>query len=70
LKNFLDSQPFANDIQVIEKADRSITGNFEVTLVELDNKLIHSNKRGMGRCADPSDWEAIAVHIEDALEEL
>jgi hypothetical protein len=54
----------------MEKADRSITGNFEVTLVELDNKLIHSNKRGMGRCTNPSDWEAIAAHIERALNEF
>jgi hypothetical protein len=69
LRDFLESQPFANDIRVVEKKDSSITGNFEVTLVELD-KLIHSNRRGMGKCSNPSDWQAIAVHIEDALEEL
>jgi hypothetical protein len=70
LKKYLKSQLFSKDIRVIEKADRMITGNFEVTLIELDNKLIHSNRRGMGRCTNQSDWKAIADHIERGLAEL
>ncbi|GFH46542.1 predicted protein [Chaetoceros tenuissimus] len=69
LQTFLMSQPFASDIQMTAQMDSSITGNFEVTIVELNNKLIHSKRRGMGLMTD-SSMNAIAVHIEDALEEL
>ena len=48
-------------------ADTSITGNFEVTIVET-GQLVHSNKRGMGHKMGSNNMNAIAVHIEDALE--
>ena len=71
------SQPFASDIQIIEQMDSRITNNFEVTIVELNNKLIHSERQGVGMMTDSwlipmteSKMNSIAVHIEDALEGL
>ncbi len=52
-----------------EVADPGITGNFEVRIVET-GQLIHSNRRGMGKCNTDSARHAIAVHVEDALDEL
>lgn len=69
LKTFLESQPFASDIKVTYGRDSQITGNFEVTIVET-GKLIHSKRRGMGHQMTDSQMNAIAVHIEDALEEM
>ena len=46
------SQPFASDIQIIEQMDSRITNNFEVTIVELNNKLIHSEHQGVGMMTD------------------
>jgi hypothetical protein len=69
LKTFLESQPFASDIKVTYGRDSQITGNFEVTIVET-GKLIHSKRRGMGHQMTDSQMNAIAVHIEEALEEM
>ena len=69
------SQPFASDIQITEQMNSNITNNFEVTIVELNDKLIHSSKRqgvtdSWQLPMTDSKMNAIAVHIEDALEEL
>lgn len=48
--------------------DSAITGNFEVAIVET-KQLIHSSKRGMGHQMSADQMNAIAIHIEDALEE-
>jgi hypothetical protein len=69
LKTFLESQPFANDIKIVGKKDAGVTGNFEVVVVESED-LIHSNKKGMGYKMTDGHMNAIAVQIEDALEEL
>ncbi len=67
---FLQTQPFASDIQIKEIADPGATGNFEVRIVET-GQLIHSNtQRGMGKCNTDSARHAVAIYIEDALEEL
>ena len=50
------------------KRDSAITGNFEVTIVEV-GKLIHSKRRGDGLLSTLSAMESIAVHIEDVLED-
>ena len=67
LKTFLESQPFGSEITVQYVKDDRITGNFEVTIVETQ-KLIHSNRRGMGYSMGPAEMNAIACHIEDAIE--
>jgi hypothetical protein len=67
LKTFLESQPFTSEITVQGAKDNRITGNFEVTIVET-NQLMHSSKRGMGHNMNSDQMNAIAVHIEDALE--
>jgi hypothetical protein len=46
--------------------DNGITGNFELTIIET-NQMIHSNRRGMGHTMSPVEMNAIACHIEDAM---
>ena len=68
LREFLNSQPFASEIEVQGLMDSAITGNFEVAIVET-KQLIHSSKRGMGHQMSVDQMNAIAIHIEDTLEE-
>mmetsp|Transcript_32193 Transcript_32193/g.46910 ORF Transcript_32193/g.46910 Transcript_32193/m.46910 type:complete len:85 (+) Transcript_32193:176-430(+) len=68
LRDFLYAQPFASSIDVIEKRDSRITGNFEVTILNT-KELIHSARRGHGFLTSEQEKHAIAIRIEDAIEE-
>lgn len=49
--------------------DRGVTGNFEVTIVERDNLLIHSKRRGgQGKATTAKEREAIVAQVREALE--
>ena len=64
------AQPFGGTLEFIEIKDRSLTGNFEVTILDT-GELIHSKRSGRGGKATTSaERNAIAIKIEDALEEL
>ena len=69
LWDFLQNQPFASDIRYTTKRDTAITGNFEVTILET-GELIHSKKRGGGLPSTTESMHAIAIRIEDALEDM
>lgn len=69
LAEFLNQQSFASDIEFQPIKDEGTTGNFEVTILET-NQLIHSNKKGMGKCNTSTAMNAVALQIEDALEEM
>jgi selT/selW/selH-like putative selenoprotein len=69
LQEFLAQQQFASEIDFISKRDPSISGNFEVTIVET-GELIHSKKRGNGLANSSNAKQAIAVRIEDALDNV
>ena len=70
MRDYLKTQSFASDIRIVGIRDGRITGNFEVTIVELNNQLIHSNRRGQGLPNSSHACNVIAIKIEDALESL
>ena len=62
------TQEFKDLIAVTEQADRGITGNFDVTIVNT-NTLIHSKKQlGQGKCESMAERQAIVSKIKEALE--
>ena len=70
LREYLLKQPFASQIQVLEKMDRGVTGNFEVVILNT-GEIIHSKKRyGQGRAETDRERNEIAVKIEMALEAM
>lgn len=69
LRDYLSSQPFADKINVVALKDTAITGNFEVT-VKQTGQVLHSKRtKGKGKAESSSERNAIAVQIEDLLEE-
>lgn len=50
--------------------DRGITGNFEVTVVEQNDALIHSARGGLGKATSAGEREAIVKQIREALERV
>jgi len=66
LRNFLEAQPFANDIIVVEQKDKTRTGNFEVTITET-GELIYSKKNGQSKAESDADKKMIAEKIQDIL---
>eukprot|EP00559_Dactyliosolen_fragilissimus_P005075 CAMPEP_0184855190 /NCGR_PEP_ID=MMETSP0580-20130426/506_1 /TAXON_ID=1118495 /ORGANISM="Dactyliosolen fragilissimus" /LENGTH=86 /DNA_ID=CAMNT_0027349643 /DNA_START=329 /DNA_END=590 /DNA_ORIENTATION=- len=69
LQEFLAQQDFADKIVIQSTKDNCLTGNFEVKIVET-GQLIHSAKAGEGKTDSEQAKQAIAVKIEDALEEM
>ena len=70
LRQFLSTQPFANQIQIIGKEDRMVTGNFEVTLFDT-GQVIHSKRHaGQGRAQTMQERMAIAEQIQEYLDDL
>ena len=64
------TQEFKDLIAVTEQADRGITGNFDVTIVNT-NTLIHSKKQlGQGKCESMAERQAIVSKIKEALEAI
>jgi hypothetical protein len=69
LRDFLSTQPFAGQIQLIGKEDPGVTGNFEVTFVDT-GQMIHSKRRaGQGRADSTSERMAIVELIQEYLDD-
>jgi len=72
LRQYLQRE-FKNLIDFIEKKDGGITGNFEVTIVDMNgtSTLIHSARtRGQGRATTARARQGIVDRIRDALESV
>ena len=71
LRDFLSSQPFAGEIQLIDKEDRRVTGNFEVTILGDEPIVIHSKRHaGQGRAETSKEQIAIAQQIQEYLDDM
>ena len=66
LRNYL-KQVFGDIIVVQEQMDRTITGNFEVTIMNT-NTLIHTKRQGKAESA--RERQLIVDQIKEALESL
>lgn len=67
LRQFLSTQGFADQIEIVGKKDTTNTGNFEVTIGE-ESKLIHSKKTaGQGRAESVQEREMIVEFIQEYL---
>ena len=60
-------QEFGDDIIVTEQKDPTVTGNFEVTLVET-KQLIHSKAGGKGKAESNSERGLICEAIQTYLD--
>lgn len=68
LRDFLNSQ-VGDQIELIPKEDRGITGNFEVTVLET-GKLLHSTmKMGQGKATSNAERMVILDQIQELLDE-
>jgi hypothetical protein len=55
---------------VIERKDERITGNFDITILDI-NQLIYSRKRmGQGMCDSDQDIQAVKTAIRAYLESV
>ena len=69
LRRFLQSQPFADQIEIVGKKDTEETGNFEV-VIGPDRQYVHSKRKaGQGRCESDKEKQMICEFIEEYLEE-
>jgi hypothetical protein len=69
LKEFLSSQPsIANKFVMSPKKDASITGNFEVTVLDT-GKVLHSKKNGKGKAESSVERMEILEQIQELLED-
>ena len=69
LEQFLSQQSFADQIEVIGKPDRSVTGNFEVTVKET-GQLLHSKRTaGQGKAESAQERAALVEMISELLDD-
>jgi predicted nucleic acid-binding protein len=69
LKEFLSSQPsIANKFVMSPRKDTSITGNFEVTVLET-GKVLHSKRNGLGKAESSAERMAILEKVQELLED-
>ena len=66
LQSFLEKQPFASEIKYITLEDSSITGNFEVLIVET-GELIHSRQQLLSSCCVDNDGDCNGCDCSDGV---
>jgi hypothetical protein len=70
LAEFLGSQPFADRLSIEGHEDRTVTGNFEVSL-GAEGKVIHSKRvAGQGKAQSLAERNAIAELIREYLGDM
>ena len=68
LKDFLSKQDFADQIEVLGKEDRGVTGNFEITVKDT-GQLLHSKRTaGQGKAESKQERAALVELIEELLD--
>ena len=70
LKQFLEASPLGNEIKVVGKEDKGVTGNFEVTVGKEDPVVVHSKRHaGQGRASSDEERAAILEQLEEILDD-
>ena len=68
LRDFLISQ-LGDQIEVLPKEDRGVTGNFEVTVLETGQVLHSKTKMGQGKATSRGERMAILDQIMEILDD-
>ena len=68
LRDFLRSK-LGQSIEVIDKEDSGITGNFEVTVLETGQVLYSKTKMGQGKATKDAERMVLLEQIQELLEE-